>query len=1697
MGAVPSRETVEHWLSQPPFYGQRQQIVLVPLLKKFFPSPDCSLFVQLYEARCDPAVRYYYYANDGINKVQSTPTSPVSPMVYAAHEGVDNVASPTYLAEVIGNAPVYCPPADVFPSVNLTREAMYDAYITNGGEKMVYETDEEMLRAYRADATSVRPLPCVVAFLYRRPASAASPTTSAATGDAGFEGSLEGASIDGTAAVDAHSVPKGCTEVLGCYVKATGFVGDVRGLGASCPRKMLDCEMQMFLTKSAGDHHRSHVLLTAIYTYAEQWQRACLHCVPCDITAKELAPAVTKGGDTADKDLGDVFFYKPFSQSHYMLAEASRIAGHNRTTKLEAAERNGNRSGTLAMDEKARFWAPPPLPSLVMRSRRANVPLLCFLREMRTCARSFFLFHFKHSLEHQDLLKLGCGERVGGADGGQDRQTENNHLTTPLDHGAGANCFLGMPPLGSVQMWLQGATRASASLAEFGDEGSSTDTESMLNFHVMAPYVRAFSEFIVACLLHNINPLEASRLSSAPDDSAIAAASAGDDTKDATTTGEAPTTDAMGGSPFFFTSPTDAAMMAANPTFPRSFSSIRLRDEDMLVQPWPPSSSGGETGDEAFATTAAATAAASPSSAGLLSVWRSRLTDHHLFWSVGPSIANRRTATAALLHWYKTEQAPVVWGCNLDEKNCKMVADGKESATASCNVTAEAFPSSSLRSYMSTVTVNGQKEELLRCNTVLSLMRLEAGMPAEARVLRVCRIPLEELLLGELRNSSKLAREAGPEDPHWVRQTESPSGDGGATKYAGCVLHASNPAEGESRTVIASKGVELPVVPPEADGIIGDGTSCLWRVSLIERMCRIIAVTPQFLKPIRKKHPKKKLQPKTAIVHGTASNVFLLVASPSPTAASPTSVSPTTTGPAQKGAVEPKENETTPARASVVTSPDRQGAVALEEARPGGTVTVPDPLAPDAATATAATTAYASAAATTKTKKKTQRMADVAAAPSFAFTPTATESRTEDKAAPPAAVRATNAAVATDTAAVAAQLHSTEGAKTTPAENSKRAGAAMKGSSQTLTHTHAVVEEKQSKPSASLTPIVSAATKAKTTKSTARAPGASAAAEKANEVQARNAASRSGAAGAAETFATKTPTAKHATIPTAERQNKMSSPPRPLQPPVPAGEYDSNSRSNKAAPGDKHPGSSTASSFGGASATACAPPHPPGDIYYPVPPLCEAKTLQQLLRDPYEQHGYGYQVPPPPLPFADPHSISNAIPSCVGYYCSSDGYQPHVGYGGGFVSSNSHAAAYYNTDMRGGAPVAADVGKHMGDGGYGDSPYVYAAQPQQLQALLPPDQPRRHTGTTEGIRGECLFSPVGPYSLPAKEEGNSCEAVPTVGPGSQQRAASSLRHHVSFEEGVSLSKEAVTDKAALSSPRWGATLLRPGALCSGSPTTMSLASPNAHWPSHHHTAAMPPPVLLQGCDIGSPMSHDFEHQHNASMSGTGSHLDFQLHELNSLVTTDSSIAMVNGHHCHHTRHASSPYQTSTTIMEDAGVPCGQGCGSVGGSVNVTVRVRHHHGCTHSHVASYFSDATLDSASTHHHHHDMVHHMNCSTSVVSGGGGGAGAGAASLNGTQASHSCASLEHSSSAFRRLSGAGCGFPLERTIATESDHHRHASSPRQHYEHQRHHHVPGARASSTRSGDTASAARMTDKRTGTYRWDWRTASLDMGYED
>lgn len=68
MGVAPSRETIRRGFfnvnqANPSSGGgsnKRQDIILIPLTKEYFPSPDCPLFVQFHKARCDAAVNYYF-----------------------------------------------------------------------------------------------------------------------------------------------------------------------------------------------------------------------------------------------------------------------------------------------------------------------------------------------------------------------------------------------------------------------------------------------------------------------------------------------------------------------------------------------------------------------------------------------------------------------------------------------------------------------------------------------------------------------------------------------------------------------------------------------------------------------------------------------------------------------------------------------------------------------------------------------------------------------------------------------------------------------------------------------------------------------------------------------------------------------------------------------------------------------------------------------------------------------------------------------------------------------------------------------------------------------------------------------------------------------------------------------------------------------------------------------------------------------------------------------------------------------------------------------------------------------------------------------------------------------------------------------------------------------------------------------------
>ncbi|ESL08197.1 hypothetical protein TRSC58_04104 [Trypanosoma rangeli SC58] len=129
MGAAPSADILREAPFRPARGDSSRVIALIPMTAGFFPSAESPLFGQLYEARCDPYVRYYSRrdANTDIR-------------------------------------------LDVIPPIAFTREEYYAACMDLTNACRLYETTNELRQSYMADPSQhhslIRPVPCAVAFLY-------------------------------------------------------------------------------------------------------------------------------------------------------------------------------------------------------------------------------------------------------------------------------------------------------------------------------------------------------------------------------------------------------------------------------------------------------------------------------------------------------------------------------------------------------------------------------------------------------------------------------------------------------------------------------------------------------------------------------------------------------------------------------------------------------------------------------------------------------------------------------------------------------------------------------------------------------------------------------------------------------------------------------------------------------------------------------------------------------------------------------------------------------------------------------------------------------------------------------------------------------------------------------------------------------------------------------------------------------------------------------------------------------------------------------------------------------------------------------------------------------------------------------------------------------------------------------------------
>lgn len=847
MGAVPSRETTAQGLSRTPFYGQRHRIALVPLTQDYFPSPDCPLFTQFYEALCDPAVRYYHRILQEDAHTIYQADAPTNLDRSGTTERRDN-SSDNPVAEGLRASPLSFPACPTHP------EALYMQYITHGGEHLCYNSDAEMLEAYRRDPGAVAPLPCAVAFMY-------SPAKH-------FPGS--GEDDNGTAA-PSESYPEGCVGVLGCYIKVTGFVGDLRALrhanammngslvdGAPpSGTSSKDMELHLYLTKSAGDQNRTHALFAAVYTYVEQWQRACRHHTAVfgdkgpHVRGSATAAGRGEAMHNAESTRGchvmaseDRFGGKPLaslrtstglrraqlfsssgsvSNKRFLVnMRSDKVVGHGGTGDDSTGRGGGGWPTHHLID-----WMPPPTRATRISSLRSNVPLLCFAREVRATL-------------------LGMYTCLAVAQ--EEDSVATDEKGTSLTSGRGSTLDPMQASLEGLLGWLEDVHPDGLPTPPSRDDARCS--WGLAHFRVAADVGSALVEHVMACLLHRLNPIDVWRAATPQYPSA-----------DHRTRGDAD----------ILTHPRHEGESVSDPEgkgeacerssqLPSSVALLRLPDIAALVEPWPPRLV--HTGNAVNPTI----------SVKWLSDVLDYLPNQHLFWVVG---RDRLGATEAVQQWFDEGRLVLRFPSQKKVRPDGPIYDLRR-INVGCGSKDEVVRTmSDLADFMDDASHSQKKQEqrktqlLLSRGVVLELLPVPTDAPkrSTSRSLRVSRLPVEELLLEELSDACRKAREADPTDPHWVRRPDATVSEESTT--------ASSIATAVPNLQISVPDLGHSGVPPvgaDDSTLVREGTVCLWKALLGNGSCRVLAITPNFLKTVRKKQNITHRMAVTA--SSTASEVF-------------------------------------------------------------------------------------------------------------------------------------------------------------------------------------------------------------------------------------------------------------------------------------------------------------------------------------------------------------------------------------------------------------------------------------------------------------------------------------------------------------------------------------------------------------------------------------------------------------------------------------------------------------------------------------------------------------------------------------------------------------------------------------------------------------------------------------------------------
>ncbi|ORC86707.1 uncharacterized protein TM35_000261590 [Trypanosoma theileri] len=853
MGAVPSRESLQRGLCPIPNYGQRQQIILIPLTKEFFPSADCPLMEQFCEARNDPFVRYYHCYGEDL-----TPNS-------NNHDNNNNDNNKKKKKDEKKKEDCECAmdewSAETFPSSTCTPAALYDAYVCRAGESQLFDTDQAMFTSYAENPQQLRPIPCAVAFAYHPGGTPHSTTTTTGpvlgcgnnntqdnhedgdiphgvAGDDG-EGSVRSvgaaqenhpSSSSTHAVVHNGSVVRGCVDVCGWRVHVVGFFGDVSALHPASPTTTTTTptrnnnnnnnninesvmRLQMFISKSVGDHNCMHVLYAALYTYVIQWREAAMNALrECrslseTITQEESSPTSLSDTAVTLKTLNEI--------------------------EIENENENNNNDDD---DDDEMTW--PPLCDVITTCRRSNVPMLCFQRSVRAMfmgmgivsedVRNTSLSEMDNvstsleannttTLHEQSAVSKSAPLGISRSDGSEE-ETRVHYNTT--DGGALEEKFM--------TMWLE---------------------DNILFARIPEEVASSAVHYVVDCISRNEHPLGVlqTKLSQHPSPPPLVGSyeigirqstshaengnsSHSSNINNTTTTATTITTNTSMGltgndivnERAFKVVKGTCTVRIAVPQFP---------DELVVVESWP---------EEGI-------------SVSELKALACKHMNTHLYWVVGVSEAAQRTAAATFAAW-KSNEMPIEIS-NTHTESIVKTTDSITSTTmimtmsvgeslhlvAFSSKTEEQNP----RCPSSSPTTNPQhKPKQNKEKEEEEEQQQQHQKQQQEGILERGRFPLEELLLAELRNTSKQAREADVHAPNWVRCSDK------ARTHAGVQV----PTPPADSTDISETQAFMAAVAQ----LVGDGPLCLWRVPLTTGAVRVIAVTPKFVRPTRKKRIRRR-----------------------------------------------------------------------------------------------------------------------------------------------------------------------------------------------------------------------------------------------------------------------------------------------------------------------------------------------------------------------------------------------------------------------------------------------------------------------------------------------------------------------------------------------------------------------------------------------------------------------------------------------------------------------------------------------------------------------------------------------------------------------------------------------------------------------------------------------------------------------